>query len=978
MTVASDLKTSTGIHVVGYLAIEGVEPLLFEKSDKGTPTGWSRSIKACLNPPTSFANEIDIGEARPEISAATFTLQDIKDSDGTSFFGKIFSTGRWTFNPHARMTPGTSFQSQINANADFIPLKAIGSLSANSNGFITRESINWGETNADGLLNVTKGQWPAVNLDSNYGYSYHTPPNDGAGHLPHVGSVGFAMNGRRVAYYITTYDRATGAFNSQVNSELIWVGRISNEIQWAGADSGEWKIACDSITNELSQKTPSSMAVGTLDRINIGGFGDSFRIYVHTGHFNGALIQTIDITVPTGAYTTQELITAINTELADSSNTTNHRIPPGFSTLFTVMEFTLDVSTAGGTVQGAKDTTLTTDYSTGKAFFNVRTSFNQTDLTDDIMSGCRVGLAASYDGKTCHALGALGFHTRGTEWYNTSKLIKTPLSFKWYFFQQAGKKKYSLAWHPLHRDYNSSKLYVSKSDVFWVDQGDASTPQACVKVDDTTTAPYWNLQNKEGTYYARYSSRVTTNANYLVLTTDPQKVVSADGFVNQEYGKDAVEVQQVYIPHYKPNVNGTGSPRGPFELLLYPLLSTGTRGYNHATYDKCPIDLGLAVQKELVDISSFLQADKYALSGTSGLGHRRLYAITKSTSWLELVQMECKLFGFVMVWRKGKLRLRPVLHAPGVDGWTKTLSDSSRANPEEVPTVVMSTATVVNQYACRLRYDVGQDKFGPPIIITDVDSVLAQGTKQVKIDHTGVSFGPNSIENARDILESNLLERWIRFPLPVLTQSLAPTYVNEVFAGDVVKYTSSLIPDPYGSGTMTTSTLATVLSSTWDYLQGVGECLLMLHDRSLAAAWAPAALVDRTVAGGGLHNASNQIQLIPYTFTSSTSIFTDGNAVAEHAGWAVEIIERSPVDPTAPKTFGPWNTVAAYFTSNHCVQVPPDDFAGWDTTGNTEYFMTFANVSVINVTQLNDDKGTWQANADTELLFGTNVAQVYK
>jgi hypothetical protein len=291
----------------------------------------------------------------------------------------------------------------------------------------------------------------------------------------------------------------------------------------------------------------------------------------------------------------------------------------------------------------------------------------------------------------------------------------------------------------------------------------------------------------------------------------------------------------------------------------------------------------------------------------------------------------------------------------------------------------MSTSTVVNQYACKLKFNVRQDKFGPPIVITDVDSALSQGTKQVTIEHNGVSFGGDNLLNAKETLDSALLERWIRFPLPVLTQTLAPAYLNRVFPGDIVKFTSNLIPDPYGSGTMVTNCLATVLSVPWNYASGIGQVMLMLHDRNLASAWAPAALVDRTAPGGGFANAVDQVKLVDYTFATNTSLFHDGNAVAERSGWAVQIIERAPADPTNPDVFGPWNTTAPYYSANQYVQLPTGtDMSGWDTTGNTEYIMTFADYPVINAVQIDDGKGTWQANADTELLNDVNIAQVYK
>jgi hypothetical protein len=980
MTVSTDIQAATGAQIVGYIAIEGVEPLLFEYSDRGAPgvaDGWTRPYKVCLNPPSEFTNEIDLGETTPQVSAMTFSLEDIKDADGTSFFGKMFATGRWTFNPHARMMSGETLQSQVDANADSIPLNALGSLSANSNGFITRESINWGDTNAHALLNVTKGLYPAVDIGSTYGYTYARPSDSARGYLPHVGSVGFAMNGRRVAYYITSWDRQTGAFNAESQSELVWTGKISNEIQYAGADSGTWKVACISITDELTAKSPAALPVGHLDKITIGEKGNSFTISVNlplsTSPSGGIFVQSILVTVPAGSYTATSLMSTITKEMNDLSNTTYPLGSPvdyvgsiGYLNEAIISTF-YRYSKSGATGAPSK----------GKTVFSFQTAYYTQSQSGSAIAGTRIIIHGDWNGETCHVLGALGWPTRGRVILAAeTKYTTSPAR---YITDETSPADYHIAYHPLSRDYNGGKLNVSDADVFWRDQGDSNTSQACVKIEEATLAPYWNLSNKDGNYLARYSSRTTTGQNFLTLTTDPQPIDSKDGYVGQPYGKEQVEVQQVYIPHYYPKTNGTGSGRGPFELLLYPLLSSGTTGYNHAKYDKCPLDLSLAIQQELVDIPSFLQADKYALSGSAGLGHRKLYVIDKPVSWLELMKRECKLFGYVLCWRKGKLTLRPVLHSPGVDGFTETLGDNTRAMPTETPTVSMSTATVVNQYACKLKYDPRQDKFGAPIIITDVDSALSQGTKQIKIEHQGVLFDKNQLVNAQAMLKSNLLERWIRYPLPVVTQTLAPSYINRVFAGDIVKYTSSLIPDPYGSGGRTTNCLATVLGSTWNYRDGIGQVILMLHDRALASAWAPAALVDRTAAGGGFANAVDQIKMVPYTFTSNTDVYTDGNAVAQNSGWAVQIIERAPANVHNPAVFGPFNTTAAYYSGNHYIQLPVStDLSGFDTTGNTEYIMTFADFPVINTVQYSDGKGTWQANSDTELLNDVNIAQVYK
>jgi hypothetical protein len=955
MTVTSDLKSATRSHVVGYIAIEGVNFFFFEYSDKGAPgtgDGWSREPKVCLNPPREYSNAIDVGTASPQVSAMTFGLEDVKDSDGTSFFGKLFATGRWTFNPHARTAYGNGLQDQIDANAEYIPLKALGALSANSNGFITRESINWGDTNTNGLLNVGKGLWPSVNPSGTYGYTYSTPPDGEPGTPPHVGSVGFAMNGRRVAYYITTWDAATGAFNSESQSRLVWTGRISNEIQYAGEDDGTWKVACLSITDELeSGKIPSALSISHLQKLNCQGpRGLSFKIDYYDS--NGALRVKKTITINAGAYTAKELVIEIN----------NH-MPVSY--------------TSGGWV----DVSVPSNYPIIFVSTNIdKTKHSFFGITGHNEGAGKFVITPVVNGETCHCLGALGFDSRTALTVDASKKDANGIHYRG---EAAAPNKTFDAYHPLSQAYNGAKLYVEDADVFWKDQGDANTAQACVRIDDAILSPFGNLSDKEGGYFARYSSRVLTKtvvaSNYLVLTTDPQSIISADGYVGQKTGAEKAEVKQIYIPHYRPNVNGTGTPRGPFELLLYPLLSSGTKGYNHAKYDKCPVDLSMAIQSELVDVQSFLQADKFAMGGTSGLGNRKLYIIDKPTTWMELIRRECKLFGYILVWRDGKLAVKSIMHTAGVDTWTNTLDDGTMADPLETPSVSISSGTVVNQYKCKMKYDARQDKFGALIIVTDVDSKLSQGTKEISIEHPGIDFGTNQKINAQKVLESNLLERWIRFPLPVITRSLAPSYVDRVFPADIVKYISSLIPDPHGSGTRTTDCLATVLSSTWDYGSGIGQVMLILHDRKLASAWSPAALVDRTAAGGGFDNAADQVKLVDYTFATNSSLFHDGNAVAEESGWAVKIIERAAADPTNPTTFGPFNTGAAYYSANKYIQLPSGtDMNGWDISGNTEYVVTFSRYQSINQSQFNEGKGTWQADKDSELIASTKIAQVYK
>jgi len=383
-----------------------------------------------------------------------------------------------------------------------------------------------------------------------------------------------------------------------------------------------------------------------------------------------------------------------------------------------------------------------------------------------------------------------------------------------------------------------------------------------------------------------------------------------------------------------------------------------------------------------VDTASFLAASKAVVA--SPLAHRTAYIIDEPISWNELATREAKLFGYAPAWRRGKITMVNVLN-PDTAVWDVTLDEGNNLeNPGEPewPTMKMSTGSVVNQYKCKFQYNNNTAKFGPPITITDVDSV--QGlriTKAVTIEHPGVYRGLKS-GDLRKILPAELIGRNLRFPSPMVSRSLAPTLLNKIYVGDVVKLISNRIMDPDGSGTLSTNVLALVLGVRWnhaidpddDAIRPAGECSLMLLSQwsSFGDPWAPAALVDKSAANGGLDVANDELTLVALQWGKAGE--TDDGAAFEDTD-EVLILERAPRDPTAPDSYGPFAVDGAYETdgANILTLESGASWAGWDAT--KEHIVVAADYGTATTDQRT--RGTWQAAEGTMLLGGSDKAQRY-
>jgi hypothetical protein len=897
---------------------------------------WSRSVKACLNPPTELSIAINPAECTSEISQMTFELLDIKDDDGTSYWGKMFAPARWDANKHWRIKAATAEGTYLAANSDAINIETGVGITSNGMYHIGIEAFGftgYDEPNKR-LTGVTKGIYPCSGA-AEWGYAYYIPLVTEGDYRPYVGEVPFAMMGKRIALYVATYDPLTGLMHSEsdcINQGPLWIGRISDSISF-DPRLGIWKLSCISILDDLKKMVGNRMPETELSNtINLpwqyGGNVLKIKEYLSLGPTHKA---TATITFTPGVY--HNVINALTGVSSVTPYTFDSEVNRAFENMVWVDEPGSDHS--------------------------LEIKLEEDKLTIKTKKAGRYAVIEPVDDKMpCIWLTAMGLDIPAvkTEYSGTDT---TPDEDGYYTAEIERSIKW-IAFHPIAPLLNGGKMYVKNNEKLWNDQGDDSSPRAWVIVENI----HRNGSDDKQSHYARYlgkgfdnyqESQTSNWETHYYLTLDSSYVLpddlTATAFIGRKKDEsDPSVIRNIYVPTRKPL---TAPIRGPFELLLFPLLSTGTTNYNHATYDKLFPDLGIAMDSTLVDVDSFLDADKEFSSDP--LADRSFYPIAKPLAFETLLKRECMLFGKILTWNRGKLRLKNIT-APSTETQTVQLDDTNNANPYETPEMIMSADTIVNQYECKLDYDPKTDKWGPPTIISDMDSKNIQITKQVTLEHPGIYF--DSRANLAELLRNRLQGRIFRYAAPIIKRTLAPILINRVYPGDVVKFVSKTVPDPLGTGSMNTSTYALVLEKSWNYKTETGSCTLMLLSAygTWGLPWAPAAVLNKSAPNNGWDSAMNALELSPLHY----GIAGDrDDGAAFHAGDKVMIYERCPSDPlSGGELMGPCIVAYEYETNGAQLLTLVEDIGPINTA--REYFVTYSYYSDIQESQkLN---GVWLAN----------------
>jgi len=898
---------------------------------------WSRPGVACLVAPeqehSAAINFKDFDETIPGNMTAGLINYEDPIAPSTHPLAKLFAPGRWE-SDNAKWTwlkRIAETQKYIDADATTITVRpSLDGWPSSGEAHIGGETFSYETVSedvngispekVDRFNDVIKGLYPCVGSEATWGYTYRWPRADGGvggmGDNVAVSTVPYSWIGRRFALYVVAWDKSADKWYPEEDVELLWVGTISEEIVYDG--KGQWQLSGEHIAALMDQEIGQDFLGETrLYGINLTGpAGLRFHVIEYDDHTPQA---EIDVTIDAGWYLSHDVLAfEITKELNVSGN---------WSAL------------GGGSHDGNASFFLFFDASSGVYQLQYAGS-NDRNFYFSTYQQITAGQGTSY---ACHAFHALGFATVDHHG-GRSFLSKTNFTDPgFWMIDQHGNGLFSVwagsapfvAYQPLNSMVNGLRLYAYEAEKRLVaDQGGYAIGRAYLRMGDVYVAI--NEINPDGDIHEIVldGTQPPRTGNYLS--------------VGQLHGERFVRIQQVGVLEHaigaNPSVFGSGSI-GPLKALLPSLLSTGTAGYNHATYDSGPLGWSVGMQASLVDIVGIEAMDAVLLARAQDLAERRFMVIPESVSWRkDLWRAEAKLFGLALVFDRGKFRVKDLL-SPAIDAASVTLGAATAANPDERPRVITSSKHVINQTVIEL-YNHQAEDFEPPITINDMASIQGLGglVKKMSLKHYGIALDHLSA-TPQELLRENFgqMSSLLRYPWQEVTVSLAADQILRFAVGDVVIYTSNNHPDPYGDGTMDSTIYGIVINLQWSYSRWRGTATLLLYSRfsgDLFKPWASAAVIDVTHDTGdytsGYDSTAKKIKLLAREYgisgdSDDGSRFSDGDKILIH--------ERYPEDPTAPAT-GPYaaEIVGGYNDVDNELTLTTAAMAGYDT--DMEYLVT--------------------------------------
>lgn len=960
-TVAADLALQNGPRRLLFAKISGYEPILIQNVDPA-PVGWSRSVLKCLMAPEEeWSLGLDL--ATMEVSPSSFMLEleniDDPDDETKKLFARLFAPGAsCATGVHlAYLKDSGATQAWIEANATTIDADGAAAFTAPGTAHVGQETFSFTGVGAGGFTGCSRGLYPAVG--SALGRKHKRPFSDSADGKLLISSVPYCWNGRMVALYLVTWDETVGNWHHDSEAVLLWVGRITDTIRY-NPKRQTWQAQCEHILKDLDNAIGEDMPRGVLQGINLSG-PQGLSFVVEELHDEATAVVG-----PGGGFTTVEIL----------DNTATITVPAGFYA---------DADDVAAAIQDALNAAC--------AAWEVCYWSCGRDSGDKycISGSCNTPTPGAYDerkvrlkprnmstGVQCHALRCLGIDPR------VAVYEATTVGPGGYVDLVHGSDTAFAAYHPLDYYCNGEKcsFYGAYSGPyrFWASQGDYGTARAAFQIKGGVLSS----EIEEGRYIDRYDGNGTELSlrnshvllEYVTLCDWATRFPGghhSDTYVGQRVGDDPVYAEQIYLPFA---TDSAGVTHGPFTQLLYVLLSTGTAALNHATYDVLPMELGIGIPAAIVDVQSFLDADKDLAGNPAAV--RDCYVTDKSESAKDRLLRECQLFGYFPSWDLSLSKLSLKRFMPRADTYVETLDGDVRADVDEWVEPECSTGAVINSWRLECNYNLDTEKYEMTDSVRDQNSRQSLGvTKSVEITHPGVRI---SEEYGRSTLKDLFLSRMSICGLPWqrCTTTLAPMMIARLSIGDWVQYIGDHHPDPFGSGAMTCTCLAMATNVYWSLggdrrWTGRDDLLLCArYDALTQVPWAAAALVDIAADNGGWDSTNKRLTLVALQYGKSGD--SDCGA-AFSVGDMIRIRQINPggYGPTAALEWGPIEVASTYETDGAqlLTLVAGTTLASWDAT--QEYVVEPAHYADAVAAQ--HSRNAWQADATTRLLGTADAAQ---
>lgn len=290
------------------------------------------------------------------------------------------------------------------------------------------------------------------------------------------------------------------------------------------------------------------------------------------------------------------------------------------------------------------------------------------------------------------------------------------------------------------------------------------------------------------------------------------------------------------------------------DFLIKLFASTGTAGFNHATYDSEPYGFGVGVPWSLLG-DAFVESVQHLEAATVVNGAR--IVITEPTRLMELIGADLLARGTVLAWKNGGIR---------IIGWTTpnaltavhTLTEDNKASATQGDDQ-RTSKTITDSY---MRNIV---KFEYQRTLRGEYTKTREFRFQRSIDDHGERALTIKLRNSLPDTAEQLMTSYVARVMPVfgqplytLTRTISFNLYEDVAPGDIALLTDSFVRDPATGQRSITGKPCVIGSHSFSWggngsdMYGEVELIFNPYDRS--AALAPSADVDETHTTGGFTN----------------------------------------------------------------------------------------------------------------------------
>jgi len=354
------------------------------------------------------------------------------------------------------------------------------------------------------------------------------------------------------------------------------------------------------------------------------------------------------------------------------------------------------------------------------------------------------------------------------------------------------------------------------------------------------------------------------------------------------------------------------------DLVTRLFASTGTSGYNHATYDSLPAQLGAAIPWALLGDGFTDSLQSLAQSSTSG---SLTIVLEKPTTLWDAIGADLLLRAAYLVWRGGSFRWATILTPDATDydhAWTED-DKASAAGPGDAQRTVTRTTSEFLRNVLALRYDRAALGDGDSYLST-IDARFTRSIQEYgqevaqEIDCRNSYSQYLASGTAVESLAADLIARVLPLfgaPLKVMTRTISPAYYESVAPGDIALITDSHARDPSDGARGMTAKPALVLAVRRSFggattaddgavEDAVGEAEVLFLDRDVSGTYCPTCEVDETYTSGSY---TSGIDLGNARFAVHTHKHSESTAAVDSSHFAtgdkVMVVE---IDPDAPGT----------------------------------------------------------------------------